>query len=188
MFSALVPTPPNAVDALATRGRIDDLDGATIAIVNNGKPRTVELLTYITDELRSQYPGINVIGPFRTDSAHLASDGQLDDIAGRCDVVINGLGDCGSCSAGSIHVATDFERRGIPAVAICTRPFIPTAQAVAVRRGMPGYRFVAVEHPLSSLPSDELRERARDAVVQVLDILGATRSAKVPAGVAAGKA
>ncbi len=78
----------------------------------------------------------------------LPSDAQIDDMAAQCDVVITGLGDCGSCSACSLHVALDFERRGVPAVAICTTPFLKSGKAMAARQGFPDYEFVMVEHPL----------------------------------------
>jgi len=172
MFTALVPVSDATTDARPARTQHLDLNGVTVALVDNGKPRTSELLQYIAEELRAMY-GITVIGPFRTDSAMVMSDAQLDDVAARCDVVLNGLGDCGSCSASSIVVSTAFETRGIPAVAICTKPFAPTARAIAARQGRPDQRFVTVAHPLSSLPDEELRERALDALPQVLDILGA---------------
>jgi hypothetical protein len=112
----------------------------------------------------------------------LPSVEQLDDLAAKCDVVLSGLGDCGSCSACSLHVAIDFERRGVPAVAICTTPFLKSSQAMAARQGFEGYRFVMVEHPVSSLGPDEIRARAREALPQVLSILGVddlTDSARV---------
>ena len=54
-----------------------------------------------------------------------------------------------------------FERLGVPAVPIITRPFRPTAEAIAKLNGLPGYTYVAVDHPITSLDDDELRERAR---------------------------
>jgi hypothetical protein len=37
--------------------------------------------------------------------------------------------------------------------------------------GMPNYPFVTIPHPLGSLPEEELKERARMALPQVLGIL-----------------
>lgn len=56
-----------------------------------------------------------------------------------------------------------FERLGIPAVPIVTKPFAPTAKAIAELNGLPDYTFVAVAHPITSLDEDELRQRAKVA-------------------------
>ncbi len=64
-----------------------------------------------------------------------------------------------------------FEGLGIPTAVVCTEPFIPTAQSMAKILGIPSYPFVTVPHPLGSLKPDELSERARMALPQVLGIL-----------------
>jgi len=70
-----------------------------------------------------------------------------------------------------LHNATEIEKRGTPAVAVCTDPFEATAQAMARRRGYPNYRFVLVEHPLSSARPEGIRERAVKALPEVLSIV-----------------
>ena len=60
-----------------------------------------------------------------------------------------------------------FEKLGVPAVPIITKPFQPTAEALIKLHGMTGYTCVAVDHPITSLDDDELRERARVAAPQV---------------------
>lgn len=54
-----------------------------------------------------------------------------------------------------------FEKLGVPAVPIITRPFAPTAAAVGNLHGLPDYRYVAVDHPITSLTAEQLRDRAR---------------------------
>lgn len=56
-----------------------------------------------------------------------------------------------------------FENAGVPAVPIITKPFMPTARAVCDLQGMPDHPYVAVDHPITSLDHDQLRERARIA-------------------------
>jgi len=70
-----------------------------------------------------------------------------------------------------LYDGIDIDHRGKPAAVVCTEPFIPTAQAIADIRGLPDYRFVVLKHPLGSLNDDELKQRARDAVPQVIRIL-----------------
>lgn len=53
-----------------------------------------------------------------------------------------------------------FERLAVPSVPIITKPFAPTARAIAELHGLPGYRFVAVDHPITSLELGQLRQRA----------------------------
>jgi hypothetical protein len=171
-ITTLVPVPGDAVAASLVAPRPRTLDGATIGIMCNVKRNGPELMSAIVDLLRAEYGVAEVMGPVRAAGTMLPSEDQLAAMAARCDVVITGLGDCGSCSACSIHVAADFERRGVPAVAICTTPFLRSSQAMAARQGLPGYRFVMVGHPVSSLAPAEVRDRAGEALPQVLSILG----------------
>lgn len=67
---------------------------------------------------------------------------------------------------------TLFERRGIPAAAICTHTFKKSGDAMAKIQGYPGYRFALTPHPLSSLTPEELKTRAEEVLPQVLDLLG----------------
>jgi hypothetical protein len=66
--------------------------------------------------------------------------------------------------------AISFEKRGIPAVAIITEPFIPTADAIAELAGMPGYPHAVIPHPVSSLSPVEVHRRA-DAVATRVETL-----------------
>lgn len=66
--------------------------------------------------------------------------------------------------------AISFEKRGIPAVAIITEPFIPTAAAMAELAGMPGYPYAVIPHPVGSLSPVEVRRRA-DAVATRVETL-----------------
>jgi hypothetical protein len=54
---------------------------------------------------------------------------------------------------------------------ICTEPFIPTAKSMARIQGIPDYPFVVVPHPMGSLTKDEVKERAQEAVPQVIELL-----------------
>ena len=66
--------------------------------------------------------------------------------------------------------AINLEKRGIPAVAVVTEPFVKTATAVTELNGLPGYRFVVVPHPFGSLDTAAVRARA-DAVVARIERL-----------------
>jgi hypothetical protein len=70
-----------------------------------------------------------------------------------------------------LHNATELEKLGIPTVALCTEPFAKTAESMAKRRGFPNYRYVLVEHPLSSARPEGIQQRARKALPEVVSIL-----------------
>jgi hypothetical protein len=67
--------------------------------------------------------------------------------------------------------AINLEKQGIPAVAVVTEPFIPTARAMAELNGMPGYPFAAVPHPIGSLDEAAVRERAARVLERIEALL-----------------
>ncbi|MSQ53366.1 MAG: hypothetical protein EXR28_15960 [Betaproteobacteria bacterium] len=69
---------------------------------------------------------------------------------------------------------TVFEERGLQAVALITDSFHNTARSMARVRGFPDYRYAAVENPIGSLGAEGIKQRARQALPQVLEILGIT--------------
>ncbi len=69
-----------------------------------------------------------------------------------------------------MHNATGIEKRGTPAVVICTKPFARTGAAMAKQQGYSSYRIALIDHPMSNATPEEVRERARQALPQVLAI------------------
>jgi hypothetical protein len=65
-----------------------------------------------------------------------------------------------------------LERAGIPAVSICTDAFRITAEAMARSLGFPGYQYVTVQHPIASRTEKEIDEMTRDALPEIVRILG----------------
>ena len=76
----------------------------------------------------------------------------------------------------SLHDVVRLERRGIPAVAVATRPFLDEAVEQAQALGLPDARVVYVAHPVQLLDSSTLARLAREAFPAVMD--GLTRPAK----------
>lgn len=70
-----------------------------------------------------------------------------------------------------MHDGIEIEKRGKASAVIITRPFIPTAEAMAGTQGFSKYPFAVVDHPVGSLTDEELRERARAALPQVRSLL-----------------
>ncbi|MCS7174083.1 MAG: hypothetical protein N0A24_12120 [Armatimonadetes bacterium] len=65
-----------------------------------------------------------------------------------------------------------FEERGVPAAVVITEAFLRTADAMAQTRGMPGYPYAVIPHPLSSLSPEEVRARAEQVLPEVVRLLG----------------
>jgi hypothetical protein len=70
-----------------------------------------------------------------------------------------------------MHDALAAESRGIPAVAVMTDRFEPTARAVTELNGLPDYPFVVIGHPIASDTDDELRAKAETAVARLVPLL-----------------
>ena len=70
-----------------------------------------------------------------------------------------------------MHDALAAERRGIPAVAVMTDRFVPTARAVAELNGVPDYPYVVIPHPIANDSDDELREKAEAVVGRIVSLL-----------------
>ena len=67
--------------------------------------------------------------------------------------------------------AISFEKRGIPAAAVITEPFLPTAEAMARLAGMPGYPVAAIPHPIGSLGTAEVNDRADAIAARIAALL-----------------
>ena len=64
-----------------------------------------------------------------------------------------------------------LENSGRPAAVICTAPFTATGKMMARIQGNPDYPFAVLPHPITALTEEQLAERARLALPQVLRLL-----------------
>ena len=64
--------------------------------------------------------------------------------------------------------AITLEKRGVPSVVLVTQPFDSQARSMANIMGLPGYEYALIDHPMGSLTSDEVMERAKSALPQVV--------------------
>jgi hypothetical protein len=75
-----------------------------------------------------------------------------------------------------------FERKGIQTAAILTDTFRRPGDAMARVQGFSNYRYAVMTHPISSLDPNQIRERAREALPEVLSILGLADDGQKPEG------
>jgi hypothetical protein len=64
-----------------------------------------------------------------------------------------------------------FEKRGVPAASIVTDVFVATGRAMAEAWGVPEYKFLVMPHPIANLTEEQLDQRAREMVPQVVELL-----------------
>jgi hypothetical protein len=70
-----------------------------------------------------------------------------------------------------VHDAITIERSGRPAVAICTKPFVATGEAMANMCGASKYQFAVIPHPIGPIDHKNLAELAHLALPQVIQLL-----------------
>jgi len=70
-----------------------------------------------------------------------------------------------------LHDAIIGERLGLPSVGIMTSNFVSAAELMARALGAEGYRFVVIEHPISSATPGDLAARAHTAVAESVKLL-----------------
>jgi hypothetical protein len=181
MFEAMVdPTGGPSADATGPRfaARPDRLDGLVVGLVANPKKNAEPFLDAVGELLAAEHGTADVVRTRKTSITDPIAPATLDELVQRCDVVLIGVGDCGSCSAAAVADGIAFEAAGVPAAVICTDAFRVSADAMARLQGSPGYTYVTTAHPVAPLDADGVCERARVALPELVGLL---TDAPVPA-------
>ena len=165
-------TAPAAVKTKAPRApRRKDLHGATVGLLVNTKQNAAPFLDEIGRLLIEQYGATGTMARTKVNFAQPAPDELIKEMASGCDVIITGIGDCGSCSASAVADGIVFEAAGLPAAAVCSDAFTITADAMADLRGAPGYQYATTPHPVAILTADQVKDRAARVVGDVVALL-----------------
>jgi hypothetical protein len=158
---------------LALAPRPDSLSGLKLGLLENGKQNARLFLEELGSVLRERY-GVEPADVRRKEVFTQPAPPELvEEMGSECDVIVTGVGDCGSCSAGTVGDGVVFERRGTPAAVICSDAFKSTADAIAEVSGAPGYRYVTTPHPVAGLTPAQVRERAEAVAAEVAGLLSA---------------
>ncbi len=157
--------------------RRPDLTGVRVGLLENTKQNAALLLTAVGELLVAGHGAAEVtLVRTKVAFAQPAPDELVAEYARGCDVVVTGVGDCGSCSASAVADGVLFEAAGLPAAVICSDAFVATADAMAALRGAPGYRYVTTAHPVAVLTPEQVRQRAEQVVPGVVALLTGSRS------------
>ena len=162
--TATRPRPPRAP-------RRRDLRGATVGLLVNTKQNAAPFLDEVGRLLVAEHGAKATMARTKVNFAAPAPDDLVKEMTTDCDVIITGIGDCGSCSASAVADGIAFEAAGLPAAAICSDAFRVTADAMAEIRGVPGYRYATTPHPVAVLTPDQVRQRAAQVLDDVMNLL-----------------
>jgi hypothetical protein len=160
--------PPGLALALRRPG----LAGLRLGLLDNTKHNAAQLLAEIGKLLIAEHSVASVtVAETKANFAAPASPDLVERYRRDCDVVITGVGDCGSCSASAVADGILFEQAGLPAAVICSDAFAVTASAMAQLRGVPDYGYIVTEHPVAVLDAEQVRERAKRLLPEVVSVL-----------------
>ena len=185
MFDSVIdPTLGPARDAerapTALADRPESLSGLRLGLLANIKRNAEPFLAEVGQVLVEQHGVAGVLVRKKPDITNTAPQGILDDLRAGCDIVVVGVGDCGSCSASAVADGIILEQSGLPTVVVCTDAFTASADAMAGLRGAPGYRYLKIPHPMANLTPDGVRDRAAAAVPEIVGMLTRPAMAATP--------
>jgi hypothetical protein len=160
-----------AATAAASRAhRPASLKGARVGLLINTKQNARPFLEEVGRLLEEKYD-VTLTKRTKVNFAVPEPENVIKELIADNDVIITGVGDCGSCSAAAAADGVVLESAGVPVAAIITDSFIPTADAMAALRGAPGYKYATTEHPVAVLTEDKVKQRAAQVLDDVVALL-----------------
>jgi hypothetical protein len=179
MFDAMIdptagPAIPLRAGVLADRG--PDLVGRRVGLLANVKRNAEQFLDEVGALLQREHGAADLVRRKKQSITDPVPPEILADLVAACDVVVVGVGDCGSCSASAVADGLALEAAGVPAVVICTDAFTITADAMAALQGSRGYHYVVTPHPVAPLGPAQLHERAVAALPGIVATLTAAHA------------
>ena len=168
---------PTGATVTATRPRParaprrQNLRGATVGLLVNTKQNAAPFLDEVGRLLVAEHGAAGTLARTKINFAAPAPEELIKELTASCDVIITGIGDCGSCSASAVADGIAFEAAGLPAAAICSDAFRVTADAMAELRGAPGYRYATTPHPVAVLTPGQVKQRAAQVLGDVMNLL-----------------
>jgi hypothetical protein len=92
-FTIFDPTDGPVVKAFAPADRLTSLAGKVVGILDNGKTKSDILLREVQELLRAEAGVKDFVVVRKTSAYRPAPDDSLDDLAGKVDAVVAGIGD-----------------------------------------------------------------------------------------------
>jgi hypothetical protein len=148
-----------AVTPLAPRK--PTLKGLRLGVLDNAKWNANKLLRGASAALGADIAFAAVNYYVKHSFSKDAAPELIAQIARDNDIVLTAIGDCGSCCSCCIRDAVALEKLGVPAAAIITTEFVRETQLTRQAIGMPDFEPVVIDHPVSSITSEEIGARVR---------------------------
>jgi hypothetical protein len=92
-FTVFDPTDGPAGGEFRRAPALASLAGKRVGLLDNGKPRSDVLLRYLGDLLTAEASAAEVVMVRKASAYRPAPEAQLDDLAGRVEAVVAGIGD-----------------------------------------------------------------------------------------------
>lgn len=102
---------------------------------------------------------------------------SLEEFLNSIDIVVVGLGNCGSCTGWTIRDALSAADHGLPTTAVCTEVFEELGRNLAARGGRSGLRIHILPYPLNEKLKEEVDPVAYEHLAPMLQTMGATLTA-----------
>jgi hypothetical protein len=171
MMELLDPTREAVNTEAVYAERPTSLKGKRVGLIENTKFNSDNILKRIGEILVRDHGAASYKLYRKRYSSVPAHEEIIHDLVDDCDVMVAGIGDCGSCSSGTVLDGILLEMKNIPSASIITHLFENTGRAMAKQWGMPTYRFLIMQHPIANLPDDLLQQRAELIAPQVVEML-----------------
>lgn len=161
-----------SVDTHPLAARIESLEGKTIGFLDNAKTNADIFLDEVARVFREEYDVEETIHRRKSNTA-IPADSIATYLDDQCDAVVNAYGDCGSCTSWCVYDSVDLEKQGTPVATINSEEFVRLGQSESRSLGMPGLPLVTVPHPMGDIKEAVVRERARNALPEIVRVLTA---------------
>ncbi|MGO2110267.1 MAG: UGSC family (seleno)protein [Pseudoclavibacter sp.] len=165
LSSAPAPSPASVAGGPLS---VASLEGLRIGVLENTKRNASQILNALADGLGEKYELGGIVRRTKRQFAMPFSEEQLQELRDSVDVVIIGVGDCGSCSAAAVADGIALESNGIPTAVIVTDVFEGNSRAMAKLKGDEDFDFIVTNHPVANLDAEGVRERGRSLVEDVV--------------------
>lgn len=161
-------------DPVAARPKA--LAGLRLGILDNSKWNANKLLRGASAALTGDIGFAAVNYYVKHNFSKDAAPELIAQIARENDIVLTAIGDCGSCCSCCIRDAVALERLGRPVAAIITTEFERETELTRAAVGMPGLTPVVIDHPVSSITTEEVAARVAQIKIQAQRVwLGTTK-------------
>jgi len=158
------------VDARSPAERLESLEGKMVGFLNNAKTNADIFLNEVSKVLSEEY-GVEETIHRRKSNTAIPADSIATYLNDHCDAVVNAYGDCGSCTSWCVYDSVDLEKQGTPVATINSEEFVRLGQSESRSLGIPGLPIITVPHPMGDIPEEVARERARNAVDEIVRVL-----------------